>query len=122
MNLKEARLREGLQQTDVIPILKQVEPKIDVSLLSKMENGICQPTPPVLEMLCKIYKTTAAELIGKRPDTHKAKTHKIFGRVDIEVVGDLDTFKFALAECGYKSQGEWLTKCVKKLYQKAKAT
>lgn len=47
MNLKEMRLSKGLKQSDLLEVVRMVDPRIDKSLLSKIENGVVLPTPEV---------------------------------------------------------------------------
>lgn len=44
-NLKSVRLARGLKQIEVVEQLKEIEPSVDTSLLSKFENSVCVPTP-----------------------------------------------------------------------------
>ena len=54
--LKAARLNAGLKLADVVRELCAAGEKgIDVSLLSKMENGYCRPTESVLLKLSALY-------------------------------------------------------------------
>ena len=45
MNLRETRLDRRLTQPQIVAKMKEVEPRVDVALYSKMESGICLPTP-----------------------------------------------------------------------------
>ena len=63
--LKAARLNKGLRLADVVCELKRRgEMAMDVSLLSKMENGHCKPNAGTLAELADIYGVEAFELIG----------------------------------------------------------
>ncbi len=58
--LKAARLNAGLKLADVVRELRASgETYIDVSLLSKMENGYCKPTEIVLMKLAVLYGADA---------------------------------------------------------------
>ena len=62
--LKAARLNAGLKLADVARELCAAGEKgIDVSLLSKMENGYCRPTESVLLKLAVLYGTDACFLL-----------------------------------------------------------
>ena len=62
--LKAARLNAGLKLADVARELCAAGEKgIDVSLLSKMENGYCRPTESVLLKLAFLYDTDACFLL-----------------------------------------------------------
>lgn len=62
-NLKSFRLAKGLKQREVINIINEKEPNVDVSMLSKFENGVCIPTPKQLMLLAKIYDCSPSDLI-----------------------------------------------------------
>ena len=63
-NLKNIRLSKGLKQTEVVEKMKDLEPNIDVSLLSKFENSVCTPTPNQLLILASIYECSPTDLIS----------------------------------------------------------
>lgn len=63
-NLKAARLKAGLKLVDVARELSKTERGIDISLLSKMENGYCRPTESVLVKMAIIYGVEAENIIG----------------------------------------------------------
>lgn len=54
--LKAARLEKGLKLADVAKALNASGLTVDVPLLSKIENGVCYPTPLQLEKLNELYK------------------------------------------------------------------
>ena len=67
--LKAARLNAGLKLADVVRELCAAGEKgIDVSLLSKMENGYCQPTESVLLKLAALYGAEARFLLDDKID------------------------------------------------------
>ena len=67
--LKAARLNAGLKLADVARELCAAGEKgIDVSLLSKMENGYCRPTESVLLKLAVLYGAEARLLLGDKID------------------------------------------------------
>ena len=49
--LKERRLELGLTQEAVSGILKLADARMDVSMVSRFENGVCLPTEEVTEAL-----------------------------------------------------------------------
>ena len=62
--LKAARLNAGLKLADVVRELRAAGEKgVDVSLLSKMENGYCRPTESVLLKLAVLYGADARLLL-----------------------------------------------------------
>lgn len=62
-NLRVTRESKGLKQRDVCEILKTYDKAIDAAMLSKMENGVCLPTPYQLAKLAEIYGCNTADLI-----------------------------------------------------------
>lgn len=71
--LKAARLAAGLKLADVVRELRNSgEQGIDISLLSKMENGYCRPTEIVLMKLAVLYGADARFLLDdKRVDSEE---------------------------------------------------
>ena len=68
--LKAARLNAGLKLVDVVYQLRQAgEQGMDVSLLSKMENGYCRPTDSMLLKLAALYGAEARFLLDDKMDT-----------------------------------------------------
>ena len=65
--LKAARLNAGLKLVDVVrDLLASGEKGIDVSLLSKMENGYCRPTESMLLKLAALYGADACFLLDDK--------------------------------------------------------
>lgn len=65
--LKAARLNAGLKLADVARELAAAGEKgVDVSLLSKMENGYCRPTESVLLILATLYGAEARFLLDDK--------------------------------------------------------
>lgn len=65
--LKAARLNAGMKLADVVRDLRAAGEKgIDVSLLSKMENGYCRPTESVLLKLAALYGADACFLLDNK--------------------------------------------------------
>lgn len=60
--LKAARLRAGLKLVDVARELSKTERGIDISLLSKMENGYCRPTESILVKMAILYGVSAESI------------------------------------------------------------
>ena len=72
--LKAARLNAGLKLADVVRELRAAgENGIDVSLLSKMENGYCRPTESVLLFLATLYGAEARFLVDDKMDVDGEK-------------------------------------------------
>ena len=67
--MKAARLNAGLKLVDVVrELCASGEKGIDVSLLSKMENGYCRPTESVLLKLAVLYGADARFLLDDKTD------------------------------------------------------
>ena len=67
--LKAARLNAGLKLVDVVRDLRAAGEKgIDVSLLSKMENGYCRPTDSMLLKMAALYGADACLLLDDKID------------------------------------------------------
>lgn len=65
--LKAARLNAGLKLADVVRDLRAAGEKgIDISLLSKMENGYCRPTDSMLLKLAALYGADACFLLDDK--------------------------------------------------------
>lgn len=62
--LKERRLELGLTQEDVSGILKLADPRMDVSMVSRYENGVCLPPEAVMTALEAAMRTDRAYLYG----------------------------------------------------------
>lgn len=60
--LKAARMAAGLKIVDVVAALKNTGSGIDAPLLSKMENGHCNPTERQYAILARIYGVSADSL------------------------------------------------------------
>ncbi len=54
MELRAVRLDRRLTQPQVVAKMKEVEPRVDVALYSKMESGICLPTPPLMGVILSV--------------------------------------------------------------------
>ena len=63
-NLRAVREALGMKQKTVCEQMRQFDRAFDVSLLSKMENGVCLPTYAQTAHLAEIYGVDASELIG----------------------------------------------------------
>ena len=63
--LQERRLSLGLSQPDVSAKLKEIDPRIDVGMVSRFERGVCLPTLPVLRGLEAILQASRTELFGE---------------------------------------------------------
>lgn len=62
-NLRAVRESVGMKQKEVCEKMKAHDTAFDVSLLSKMENGVCLPTPFQVIKLAEIYGVEPSELL-----------------------------------------------------------
>lgn len=62
-NMRLIREQIGLKQIQVCTFMQRFDRHFDVSMLSKMENGICMPTPFQLAQLAKYYNCEPTDLI-----------------------------------------------------------
>ena len=52
--LQAIRIGRDYQQQEVVNMLQAAGCRVDSSLLSKMENDLCLPTPPTADKLCNL--------------------------------------------------------------------
>ena len=69
--LKERRLELGLTQEAVSNVLELADPRMDVSMVSRFENGVCLPTEEVMAALEAVLRTNRGYLYGEE---EKAET------------------------------------------------
>lgn len=63
-NLRVIREELKLKQLQVVEYMQQFDTGFDVPMLSKMENGVCMPTPFQLSKLSQFYCCEPADLIN----------------------------------------------------------
>ena len=63
-SIKAAREALGLKQKEVASLLQEVEPRIDVGMLSRFENGVCLPTPIVANRLASVLGVDFRDLFS----------------------------------------------------------
>lgn len=63
-NLRVIREECLMKQIDVCKYMQRFDSGFDVPMLSKMENGVCMPTPFQLSRLAKLYCCEPADLIN----------------------------------------------------------
>lgn len=63
-NMRLVRESKGMKQSEVCKRMKVIDRAFDNSLLSKMENAVCLPTPFQLSKLSEIYGCDPAELVN----------------------------------------------------------
>lgn len=63
-NLRVIREQLGIKQMKVCNYMERFDKNFDIPLLSKMENGICMPTPFQLAQLARFYCCEPNDLIN----------------------------------------------------------
>ena len=63
-NLRVIREELKLKQLQVVEFMQKYDSSFDVPMLSKMENGVCMPTPYQLSLLSRLYDCDPADLIN----------------------------------------------------------
>lgn len=63
-NIKKIRLERGMSQRDVTTYLRCFDKRMDSSMLSRFENGLCLPTPLIMRCLCNILDCLPTDLYG----------------------------------------------------------
>ena len=49
-------------QQHVADAIAKVEPRVDVPLISRYENGVCLATPPQVKAICELYGCTPTDV------------------------------------------------------------
>ena len=62
-NLRDVRIARNIKQTEVVKYVQKFDKRFDVSLLSKMENGVIIPHPIHLHYMAEFYGCEPHELI-----------------------------------------------------------
>lgn len=65
-NYKKVMTQRGIMQKDLLDDVHHADMRVDKSLLSKIVNDICLPTPPTLDSICKSLSCTALDLYDVR--------------------------------------------------------
>lgn len=63
-NLRVVRIGKNIKQTAVVEYVRRFDTRFDVSLLSKMENGLIIPHPLHLHYIAEFYGCEPCELIS----------------------------------------------------------
>lgn len=127
MRLKEARERAGLTGQAAAIALKQAEPRICRSDISRYENGVCLPTPAQFRRLKSLYGVRAEDLATpeevdfgihrprKAEKSEEAQQYyKLTVRLPMECARGLTEELLVL---GHESVTAWIKKCRKNLHR-----
>lgn len=132
--LKEVRVSLGLTQPEVSAKLKEVEPRVDVGVVSRYENGVSLPTATQLTVIEEVLKAsryalytedeldllthiyigeTAPEgekqLARRKPETRYRKCYRVPRPIIEALPADL------LTTCNYVSWNDWHAACLRRL-------
>lgn len=136
---KKIMFDKGIMQKEVLDKVRCTDPRIDKSLLSKIVNDICLPTPPALASICKslgcnvldVYDVREIQLVPSEQTAEKAvatatertrrrRASNDFYNLTVEIPRDLAERVFsknALRKLGYLSK----TDCVRRLVEELDA-
>ena len=131
--LKDRREALGLSQIDVSQRLRTVEPRADVSMVSRYENGVCLPTGPQMEVLEQTLEASRLDLydpmdldlmvpailfpVPKREPKHETRRGLRTMRRCFRMSRSFaETLPADLLEaCGYTSWQSWYDAAIKRL-------
>lgn len=130
------RYKERLQQIDMtqnelLISIKAVDPRVDKSLLSKMVNNLCLPTPPQLDAICgaldcavvELYERAEIDLLHDKPTaaqaprqsrgglSHGGNVYNLTVEID-RAVAERTLNDEALKLLGYKGKSDFIRKMV----------
>lgn len=134
--LQAIRIDRQYQQQEIVTMLQAAGYRIDSSLLSKMENDLCLPTPPTADRLCTvlncglddIYQPHELDFSQCRESTKNSPSDglkKRETRTNRKMQFRLTEYALqvfasgALKACGYRTQTEWFYECVRLLEEKS---
>ena len=63
-NIRERRMALGMTQPDLSKLLREIDPRIDVGMVSRFEQEVCMPTEAVLKGLETALQADRSELYG----------------------------------------------------------
>lgn len=139
MELRAIRLDRRLTQPQIVAKMKEVEPRVDVALYSKMESGICLPTPPLMGVILSVldcplhdiytldeiaFPSIQPEVIEipeearvpvhpRKPDRRKGDRHRKTRRICLRVDNaTAEALPKICAAQGYKSVQAWQQDCL----------
>ena len=69
-NIKAAREALGIGQRELATIMQEIEPRIDVGMISRFENGVCLPTPIVADRLASALGVSSRDLFSEEGQTY----------------------------------------------------
>lgn len=141
MKLQQVRKYRELMAFQVANRLAKIDKRVDAGLYSKMENGVCLPTPPMMAELCNIFDAAVTDLydpeeidllgvgaaqkdkpkfapVISQKDVRKGCVRKIQFRLDQWACNLLASE--ILAKAGYRSQTDFFYDCLRRLEREAR--
>lgn len=130
---KKIMQTKGIQQKEVVDAVHRIDHRVDKSLLSKIVNDVCLPTPQQFKTICETLACTVADIYDPREialgnvsnDINKntAKTHARRNNIDVynltvEIPRDVAKRVFspdALREFGCAKKSELIRRFIFKL-------
>ena len=134
--LQAIRIGRDYQQQEVVNMLQAAGCRVDSSLLSKMENDLCLPTPPTADKLCNLlgcdigdiyqpHELDFSQCCGNTKNSPFNGRKRRETRTNRKMQFRLTEYALqvfangALEACGYRSQTEWFYECVRLLEEKS---
>lgn len=138
---KKIMLDRDIMQKEVLSAVRQADDRIDKSLLSKIVNDICLPTPQVLAAICNTLSCTVNDLyepceIALVPDTSARSTactdgrharpkskqyYKVTATIPSNIAHSVLT-QDVLQAMGYNSVSDFIRRAVAWLYEEWEKT
>ena len=132
-NYKKIMFDKGIMQKEVLDKVRHTDPRVDKSLLSKIVNDVCLPTPQTLDGICRSLSCDVYELYDPREITLAPKGASVssgarksrerrarndFYNLTVEIPRDIAERVFAkasLRKLGYLSKTDCIRQFVKQL-------
>lgn len=73
---KNLMISKGIMQKELLDNVRRIDQRVDKSLLSKIVNDICLPTPKVLDCICNVAKCDVLDIYDKQEIDLLQKSNK----------------------------------------------
>ncbi len=73
---KNLMISKGIMQKELLDNVRRIDQRVDKSLLSKIVNDICLPTPKVLDCICNVAKCDVLDIYDKQEINLLQKSNK----------------------------------------------
>lgn len=128
--MRELRIGKRYSQQHVADAIAKVEPRVDVPLISRYENGVCLATPPQVKAICELYGCIPTDVYdpedvefpqNRTKQVKAARGEGLPYKLTVRVPDDLAKAFFEdLRVCEYTGPTDFLRDCIKKLHKRAK--